>query len=185
MRVTSEDELIAACADYTPVGFHGTSSLACAKIETAGFLPDKIFSASDHTDLIAIASSLKVDTSDYMQWLAMRSITFAQYAKDAINHVRNGHSGGQGLKNVRTVLQSIFNQGDESDKKVAEIFIEKIELIRGAPAVVYAVDLSGLDQRLVKDKYQQLFQYYWNPATPLPEISDIAPNRLIAQLIIT
>lgn len=180
--VTSLEELLAACAGHETVGFHGTSSLACKAIEANGFLPSKVFSESDHASLVSMASSLSIDTSSYTEWLGMRSVTFAKQADAAVSHVRNGSSGGQGLHNIQHMLSNILELGNDQQKEVATAFVEKLEAIRKALPVVYAVNLVGFGQRLVHDQHQPFFQYYWNPSLPIPEISDIGPDRLIAKL---
>lgn len=60
----------------------------------------------------------------------------------------------------------------------------KIEEIRNAGSVIYAVDLSNLGPRLDADRYQPLYYYRWNPAEPLPEISEITPSRIIEKITI-
>lgn len=180
--VASVENLVVACAGYEIVGFHGTSSLACEEIETNGFLPSKVFSESDHASLLSMASSLSIDSSTYKEWLGMRSVTFAKQADAAVSHVQNGSSGGQGLYNVQQVLSEILALGDDQQKETATAFVKKLEAIRKAPSVVYAVSLANFGQRLVKDQHQQLYHYYWNPSLPVPEFSDIGPDRLIAKL---
>ena len=180
--VASVEDLIAACDGHETVGFHGTSSLACKEIEANGFLPSKVFSQSDHANLFGITSSLSIDTLSYKEWFGMRSVTFAKQANDAVSHVRNGSSGGQGLQNMQTVLQSVLELGDDQQKMVAMSLVEKLECIRKAPPVVYAVNLAGFGPRLVNDQRQPLYQYYWDPSLPVSAVSDIGPNRLIARL---
>jgi hypothetical protein len=46
------------------------------------------------------------------------------------------------------------------------------------------VDLSCLGERLVDVKGFGFYQVFWNPQHPLPAISEIAPDRLIARLAI-
>jgi len=183
--VNSEDELIAACTGYALVGFHGTSSLACQKIDTDGFLPDKVFPKADHCQIISIAASLEADTSGYLEWLDMRSVSFAQHAQFAINHVRIGRSGGQGLAHVEAALQLIFDRGDEHQRNVARPLLERIESIRQAPSVIYAVDLSGFGARLANDQERSIFHYHLDPNAPFPKTSDIGPGRVIARLHLT
>lgn len=185
LLVASIEDLVAACVGHETVGFHGTSSFACEEIETDGFLPSKVFSESDHASLLSMASLLSIDTSSYKEWLGMRSVTFAKQADAAVSHVQNGSSGGQGLKNTQQVLLNILALGNDRQKEIVTAFVEKLEAIREAPPVVYAVNLGGFGQRLVNDQHQPLYQYYWNPSLPVPEISDIGPNRLIAKLILS
>ncbi|AJE98838.1 hypothetical protein [Pandoraea apista] len=180
--VTSLEQLIDACRGFDTVGFHGTSSLACQKIETNGFLPDKIFSDSDRDDILSTALRLEIDTSGYRQWIAMRSTTFTKQVDAAINHVRSGHSGGQGLINVQAVLQSMQDKGTDADKEFAQRHLTTIQNIRDASRVIYAVDLSGFGKRIVDDEFRSLYQYHLNPNVPLPATGDIGPQRLIARL---
>lgn len=157
---------------------------ACKMIEIKGFLPDKVFQKSVHDGIVSVAQLLNIDVNYYCKWLEMRSVTFTQEANAAVQHMVNGNAGGQGLKNMSTVLQEIVKRGNDHQKHMASGLIEQIEAIRLSPAVVYAVDLSGLGQRLVKDLYQPLYQVYWNPDIPLPEVSEIAPSHLIERLSI-
>ncbi|OXI29548.1 hypothetical protein [Burkholderia aenigmatica] len=183
--VNSEEELIAACAGCELVGFHGTSSLACEKIDTHGFLPDKVFPKADHDQIIKIAESLEADTSCYLQWLDMQSVSFAQHAQFAINHVTSGHSGGQGLAHVEAALKLILDRGDEYQKDFAGPLLERIESIRQAPVVIYAVDLSGFGARLAHNQERAIFHYHLDPNAPFPKTSDIGPARVIARLLLT
>jgi len=182
--VANEVELLNACSGHTVLGFHGTTSLACERIETYGFLPHKVLAESEHEGILCIASSLGIDTAGYTDWLRMRSVTFAKHVEDAISHVKNGSSGGQGLRNIQVVLGSIAEHGDNTQKEVVQRVNEKILLMRKAVPVVYAVDLSGLGPRLVNDQHQPFYQYYWNPDAPWPKSSDIDQSRLVARLII-
>ena len=182
ISVASVEDLVAACADHETFGFHGTSSLASEDIETKGFLPSKVFSESDHTSLLSMASSLSIDTSGYTEWLGMRSVTFAMQAEAAVSHVLNGSSGGQGLQNMQAVLFKILEIGSVQQVERATVFVEKLESIRKAPPVIYAVNLSDFGQRLVNDRRQPLYQYYWDLGPPTPKVSDIGPSRLLAKL---
>ena len=169
---------------YEVIGFHGTTELACEMIEDKGFLPDKVFPESVHDDIRSAARLLDIDTSYYDQWLEMRSVTFAQEAIAAINHITTVNAGGQGLKNMAAVLEEIVQRGDDQQSNLARKHVAQIERIRQANAVVYAVNLSGLNQRLVKDANQPFYHFYWNPSLPLPAVSEIAPSRLIERLSI-
>jgi len=186
MKTTSNPEnvFVTDFYCYDIIGFHGTTELACEIIERNGFLPHKIFPESDHNDIRNAARLLDIDASYYDQWLEMRSVTFAQEATAAINHITAGNSGGQGLKSMAAVLEEIVLRGDDQKRNSARKFIEQIERIRQANAVAYAVNLSGLNQRLVKDPFQPFYQFYYSPHHPLPAVSEIAPSRLIERLSI-
>ena len=97
---------------YSHFGFHATSSLASSEIEKVGILPNKIFDSSDHQIIISEAFALGIDVSLYQEWLQMRSITFAKNQADALAHVTQGSSGGQGLGTMLTVLNAISSKGD-------------------------------------------------------------------------
>ena len=167
---------------YETVGFHATSSCACVNIEATGFLPDKIFTELDHQRLIEIAKLKGIDTCYYEQWLCMRSVTFTKDCCTAINHIKNGFAGGQGLKNISEILDEITNQSDEDEIVLMNMFRKRIQCIRSARSVIYAVDLSGLGPRLSIDSIQSLYYFRWDPAAPLPSISEIAPSCIIAKL---
>ena len=186
MKISSnpENKFVTDFSMYEVIGFHGTTELACQLIEDKGFLPDKVFPELVHDDIRGAARLLDINTSDYDQWLEMRSVTFAQEAAAAINHITTGNAGGQGLKNMAIVLEGVLRHGDDRQKSLACKHVEQIERIRQANAVVYAVNLSGLGQRLVKDPYQPFYQFYWNPNLPLPALSEIGSSRLIERLSI-
>ena len=170
---------------YETVGFHATSSCVCANIEVAGFLPDKIFTEFEHKRLITIARSKGIDTSDHEAWLSLCSVTFAKDSFTAINHIKNGFAGGQGLKNISEIIDKITTLSDEDEIDFMSMLSNRIQLIRSATSVIYAVDLSNLGSRLNLDRIQPLYYFRWNPADPLPSISEIAPSRIIAKLNVT
>ena len=165
------------------VGFHGTSSLACPQIESAGFLPNKIFRSDEHEQILSNARSLGISTFSYEEWLGMRSVTFTQDFNTAKSHILQGNSGGQGLFNVVNTLQKIQEIGDSQQMSIASDFLSRVEAIRSSSCVIYAVDLSRLGQRLVRDQNQRgLYQVYFDPNAPLPDISVVDPSCIIARL---
>ena len=186
MKISSnpENRFFTDFSRYEVIGFHGTTERVCNLIESKGFLPDKIFPESSHNCIRSAARLLDIDTLSYDQWLEMRSVTFAKEAARAIDHINAGNAGGQGLKNIKSVLDKILQRGDDQQKNTAREFVEQIECIQQANAVIYAVDLSGLKCRLVEDTRQPFYQFYWNPDLPLPTVSEIAPSRLIERLSI-
>ena len=167
---------------YDVVGFHGTSSDASARIETVGFLPDKLFSLHEHESFVSIARQLGLNLNDYLQWMEMRSATFVENSNDAVGHVLKGNCGGQGLNNMVGLLEEIHLHGSDDQKGIARAMMERISFVRNSAAVVYAVDLSGLGPRLVKDKYRPYHHVYWDKNAPLPAVSELGPSRLIARL---
>lgn len=175
------------CFDkYSVHGFHATSSRACSAIERVGIFPDKIFGSNDHKMIIDVATDLGIDTSWYQEWLSMRSISFAKRQQDAVAHVSQGHSGGQGLVQMLGVLEKILSAGSLSQRNMAQRFADQIQEIRAIGSVVYAVDLSNLGKRLVQDPSQSSFLHvYFDQNAPLPEVSVVTPDDLIARLDIT
>lgn len=171
-------------SSYALVGFHATSINACKSIEAVGFLPDKIFARIEHARLISIAQSQSIDTSTHEEWLNMYSATFTKDKADALNHIRLGSAGGQGLKNVTEILDRISGLSNKEDAAFVTMLQHKIKAIRSASSVIYAVDLSNLGPRLDTDRNRPLYYYRWNPAEPLPEVSEIAPSRIIEKIII-
>ena len=168
---------------YPVIGFHATTSLASDEIEKIGFLPNKIFIPEDHNTIISEAKSLQIDTSCYEQWLEMRSVTFTNNQTDALNHIKKGSSGGQGLGNALSVLQAIASSGSAQQNITANNFINRINNIRNSSSVIYAVDLSSIGQRLVKDSKQAaLYQIYFDKNAPLPSVSIVTPQNIIARL---
>ena len=170
-------------AQFDVIGFHATSSLACTQIESAGFLPSKIFLPEEHEQILSIGGSLGVNLFSYKEWLDMRSITFTQDFNTARSHILQGNSGGQGLFNVVNVLQEIRKIGDSQQVSIASNFLSKVDELRSSSCVIYAVDLSRLGQRLVRDKNQPgLYQVYFDPQAPLPKVSVVDPHCIIARL---
>jgi len=125
-------------ANHSIVGFHATSSLACADIERVGFLPNKIFARSEHDQIISEAKSLEVDTRSYEEWLGMRSVTFTKKCEIALSHITKGSSGGQGLGNITNVLLQIGNVGNSAQKLMAADYSRRIQGIRDAGSVIRA-----------------------------------------------
>ena len=167
---------------YENIGFHGTSSLAESGIEVHGFLPNKVFSQEEHEHILRAANKLKIDTSWYHGWLEMRSITFAKNEDDALSHIQNGSSGGQGLGNLQEVLIAISKTGNTEERDMAAKFISHIELIRNSSSTIYAVNLSGLGSRLVHDCHQPFYQVYFDPSAEIPKNSIVSKESLIAKL---
>jgi hypothetical protein len=183
MFVTHGSAFTTPAANYPKVGYHGTSSLACADIEVYGFLPNKVFSDQEHAQILRMAAELGQDTGSYTQWLDMRSVSFAKDPLFAIHHVTYaGNSGGQGLYNVRDALEVILSRGSEENKVVARAFQEKLLELRASQPVIYMVDLSGLAPRLVE---QDDFNIYWDKTMALPAVSEIGPSRVIEKLVFT
>ncbi len=168
--------------DRDVVGFHATSYSASGQIESEGLLPNKILSEEQHTRLLGIAERLEIDVLDYQQWLQMRSVTLAKMLSEAVNHVRKGRAGGQGLMNVERLLATIRKRGSEEETDFADRINRMIEAIRESAPVIYVVDLSCLGERLVDDNDTGFYQVFWHPEHPLPATSEIAPDRLIARL---
>lgn len=168
---------------YPVVGFHASSSLACTKIERAGFLPDKILARNEHDQILSEAKSLSIDTDRYEEWLQMRSVTFAKKCSIALSHLASGNSGGQGLLSIIDVLVKIQDLGDGAQKSMAVDYSKRIQVIQDASSVIYAVDLSNLGERLVQDYYRpDLFQVYFDTKSPLPAKSIVQPLHIIARL---
>jgi hypothetical protein len=169
--------------NHSIVGFHATSSLACSDIESVGFLPSKIFTSKEHDQIVSEAKSLSIDTVSYEEWLKMRSVTFTKQCSIALSHLAQGNAGGQGLFNITEVLKQIGNLGDETQRSAATDYHRRIQVVRDAATVVYAVDLSNLGRRLVLDHHQQdLFQVYFDPSVPLPAKSIVESARIIGRL---
>lgn len=167
---------------YGTVGFHATSSLATHQIEHVGFLPNKIFTPCDQQSILVATQSLTIGTADYEEWLQMRSVTFAQNESNALEHIQNGSSGGQGLGAMLKVLQAIALSGSASHVALVNNFISTIKNIRQSASVIYAVDLSNIGSRLVKDSNQPLYHIYFDPNSPLPKASLVSPLNIIARL---
>ena len=169
-------------SSYVKVGFHATSSLATCQIEKTGFLPNKIFTVGDHQNTLAIAQTLAIDTTDYIQWLQMRSVTFAQNESDALNHIQNGNASGQGLGTMLTVLQKITSSGVREKLTFANNFIAAINNLSQSSSVIYAVNLSNAGKRITNDPQQPLYHLYFNPNAPLPKTSIVTLPDIISRL---
>lgn len=178
----SDNKFAGDFSSYNKVGFHATSLSASKKIEQEGFLPNKVFTEEEHEKILTIAKKLSVDIESYSEWLNMRSVTFAIDSSSALQHIKYGNSGGQGLKGMQQVLTSIVNTGCSQDKEIAEAFIERINKIHASQSVIYAVDLSNTGCRLVKDNHQPLYHLYFNPDEPLPSVSIVSYSNVIEML---
>jgi len=172
-------------SSYGKIGFHATSSLATCQIEKIGFLPTKIFTTVDHQNTLAVAQALGIITTDYMQWLQMRSVTFAQNENDALSHIKNGNSSGQGLGTMLTVLQSIVSSGSGDQLILANNYISAINNLRQSASVVYAVNLTNAGKRITTDPQQPLYHLYFDPNAPLPKTSIVTPLDIISRLEVT
>lgn len=161
------------------VGFHGTSILADGDIQTYGFLPKKVFSNDEHQTILEISISLDVYLSGYPQWLAMRSVSFADTPEGAISQMRD-FNGGQGLNGMSDVLKEIVLKGSVKQKDLANEYLEKISAIKTTQPVVYAVDLSQFGKRIFRE--HGCYQYHLNPELDFPLFSDITPSLIIERL---
>lgn len=179
----SDNKFSASFSGYKIIGFHATSSMSSCEIEKIGFLPNKIFDDGDHQTILSRAQFLGINTADYQQWLQMKSVTFVDNVAGALAHIQQGSAGGQGLKNMVTVLQHVVSKGTSNDLEMANNFLSRIDAIRNAGSVIYAVDLSNIGQRLVQDKRQSTLKHiYFDPSAPLPAESIVGPLNLIARL---
>ena len=168
---------------FQTVGFHATTSLASSDIEKVGFLPNKVFDASDHQLVLAEAKSLNLATAPYEQWLQMRSVTFVDNQAGALRHITQGSAGGQGLGTMFSILQNIASLGNAQQIAMATNFLAKINNIRTASSVIYAVDLSKIGIRLAQDpNIAALKHIYFDPGAPLPAVSIVSPLSIIARL---
>jgi hypothetical protein len=180
----NEFESSVVLCQYDVVGFHATSSVMCAEIEQVGFLPRKIFGDNEHAQIINVARKLGLDTSSYVEWLGMRSVTFTKVMQQAADHANEGRAGGQGLMHIEHLLAQIKDRSGEAGAEFSDQFSSRIQAIRSSPPVIYVVNLSGLGPRLVDDSRSGFLQMYWNPSADLPQESEIGPSRLIARLSI-
>ena len=185
MKVTQDpdDVLNFSPSEGQLVGFHSTSISASVQIEKQGFLPDKIFDLSEHERLMAIAKTHNLDVFSYERWLSMRSVTFTVSPHDALKHITDGKSGGQGLKNITKIIEKLPKTLDEDDRRFVEKIESRINTIRECDPITYVVDLSNLGPRLDKDQHQPFYHYRWNPSVPLSNFSEIAPTRILLKLI--
>lgn len=169
---------------YDVVGYHATSALASRDIEVYGFVPHKVLSDDTHELLVKAAVDVGMPaqaTLGYRQWLEMRSVTFTKSPQPALAHARSGFAGGQGLKNVKGIVAAI-QRSSKFASLVAEVQ-QQIDEIESAGAVVYAINLSGLGSRLVQaDDCADYLRVYFNPLFPVPKVSVVGPDRLIARL---
>lgn len=166
---------------YELVGFHATSRLAGQQIETHGFLPSKVFSADEQSELLTAAARLGVRAGAHESWLGMWSVTFSSKFDDAKNHITRGSSCGQGVLQMLAVVNAVESKGEERDRTLARRIIARIQQLQCSTPVIYAVDLSKVE-RLVYDERDSLFRLYWDTTKPLPQSSEVDPSRLIARL---
>jgi hypothetical protein len=182
-----QNKFITDFSKYEKVGFHGTTLLAAPDIEKYGLLPRKIFDQATHDHILSLCQQHSISiffVGGYLQWLGMRSVSFGVDAQKAIQHMKRGNGGGQGLMNMIEVLSKLMLVDDDEAKKFSQRIIKKIDEARQSPCIVYAVDLSRLGPPLVHDTRETL-QYFFNSEIPLPDISLIEPWRLIERLDLT
>ena len=170
-------------SSFSIVGFHATSSEAARNIQRVGCLPDKLLSQHELNDLLNLARELSIDTQGmggFEEWLAMKSVTFTKDFDDALNHVNAGRFKGQGRQHILEILDKAADLTD-LPPRLAQIR----QALSASPTihpVIYAVDLSNLGQRLIEPRYNSYYQIFWRPGAPLPSLSIVGPERLIARL---
>lgn len=110
----------------------------------------------------------------------MKSITFTKVFQTAINHVNTGRYEGQGVQHISTILAAAGQLPEHEDflDQVRQSIFE----IQSSRAVVYAVNLSDLGDRLVEPNYEEYYQIFWPPQKNIPPRSIVGPERLIARL---
>ena len=171
-------------ADYEVVGFHAASAFASRNIERVGLLPHKILDDATHNRLLKAAEEMGFPVhvmGGYAEWLGMKSVTFTKAPDAAIEHAKSGKSGGQGLYHVSAILAKAAAVS-EHEQLVAEVQ-EQLERIKSSTSIVYAVDLSGLGDRLVQAAdCADYYRVHWPPSASLPSKSVVGPERLIARL---
>ena len=171
-------------SSFDKVGYHATSLHASKGIESRGLYPHKLLSSDLHDRLIAAAYATGLETSlihSYKAWLKVNSVTFASRYEDAHKHALDGHAGGQGLVHINRAIERA-----KSDSRFTELASEVegyLNVIARSNAVIYAVDLSDLGERLVEATGEQhRFRIHFPPDDMSPEVSVVGPNRLIARL---
>jgi hypothetical protein len=112
----------------------------------------------------------------------MRSVSFTMKPEDAKSHVRAGNTGGQGLKNILRVLNALEQIGSERLNEIVENYRNRIDEIRGAMTVIYALDLSHLKGRIVQDERRPFYHLYWNPTLSFEEEQLLPPDRIIQKI---
>lgn len=183
MIVTHGLQFQTSLAGFDKVGYHGTTSLAATDIEAHGFLPNKVFADHEHSLILQMAGELGWSTWNYNEWLGMKSVSFAKDPNFAINHVTAaGKAGGQGLYNVREALDVILRIGSDENRAVAQKFQQKLSGLRAAHPVIYMVNLSNLEPRLVEGGGD--YNIFWDRSKPLPTSSIIGSERIIEKLIL-
>ena len=112
----------------------------------------------------------------------MRSVSFTIDGAAAIAHIRKNGGCGQGIGTAIKLLEEVVRLGDFSQQAEAEELRSKIRCANERRAVVYAINVSNLGPRIVKDKFQPFLHFYWDPQKPLPLSSEITPMMLFARL---
>lgn len=178
------DEFLAFQSSTSQViGYHSSTHSACIKIEKVGFLPSKVLPLEDHDRLLKMAEAYQIQSFDLQNWLSMRSVTFTRHPVEALKHIQQGSAGGQGLKNVMTIIEALPPELSQEDQTFIGYLGEKIQAFRADQPVTYIVDLTGLGERLDPDKLQPFYYYRWNPKEELPKESEIGPDRILMKLI--
>lgn len=177
--------------NYEVVGYHGTSAITAERIEVDGFFPSKVFEESFHHQFFDevrkvgnVDPLFQKNLNSYQQWLneTTFSITFTPEFDDALNHVKSGKAGGQGIWFMYQVAEKML---ELNGSKMAQEVVHKIDELR-AESVIYAVDLTNLGDRLVwpseKKTETPFFHIYINPDSP--QVTPITPDRLLAKLLV-
>ncbi|MQA41592.1 hypothetical protein [Rugamonas aquatica] len=166
---------------YEKVGFHCTSIVAAPKIESAGFLPAKVFEEAVHVAVVAAIKTSQIAAGAYFGWLGMKSISFGGSLASARAQIHS--SGGQGLNGMCEALTALLTNGSDEHAQMAQHLLNEIAEILKSPVVIYAVDLSGLGPRLARQGED--YQVYFREDEPLPTMSLVGPSRLIERLELT
>lgn len=165
------------------IGYHATSKINSADIESNGFRPIKILSDNDHYLLQEALKRNNVSVSisgPYTQWMNLRSVTFTSDRRAVVEHILKGSAGGQGSGNIERLLLHI-----NDDFSLVSRIAATLNDIKNSEKVIYKIDLSTLGSTFQRcPQRQNIYYYRWNPTLTLGECSGVPSSRILAKYLI-
>ncbi|OAZ58169.1 hypothetical protein SRCM100623_03033 [Acetobacter pasteurianus] len=165
------------------IGYHATSKLNSADIETNGFRPLKIVSDHDHCLLQAALKRNNVSATisgSYTAWMNLRSVTFTADKRAAVEHILKGAASGQGASNIEKLLLYIHD-----DQSLVDSIASKLNQIKASEKVIYKIDLSNLGPTFTQCPLRTNIYYYrWNPTLAPEACSGLPSGKILAKYLI-
>ena len=110
----------------------------------------------------------------------MRSVTFTEDKRTAIEHVLKGAAGGQGANNIEGLLLHI-----KDDHSLVSRIALKLNDIKHSEKVMYKVNLSNLGATFTKcPQRDNIYYYRWSPSVGAAQCTGVCPSRILAKYVI-